>query len=167
MKKQARTRTVPEWWLAAALLQLRFEWPDGSVGPVASHEEAKLMTAAQVLELFEKDHYPIRQETAKALGMAPEEYHAHWNVVFRPITLHRRKTAKIDRPEIAKSDRIRAAHEETRRILLAKAGQTLIGDRPHPSKYVTKRRWPSRPMPGSKASGWRKPMNNGKAERRP
>lgn len=165
INKQHRTRTVPEWWLAAALLQIPIEHDDGTWGPICTHEEAKKLTPFQIISLWHRDHWPIRQETAKALRMKPEEYDTHWNVAWRPITAHRRKTAEKDAPEIAKGRRISAAQEEMRRVLLGKAGQAR-GPASPPHPVLLKRRWPSRPIPGARLSPWKRKLN-GKVERRP
>lgn len=85
--------------LAAALLQMLRPDEDGKLVPVIPYADAKLMTADQIISLFHFDHYPIR----KADGGADEP----WNLTPRPITEHREKTAKKDKPELAKSARLR------------------------------------------------------------
>lgn len=110
--------------LAAALLQLR----DESGEPLIEWEHAKLMSAAQIVSLFQFDHYPIRHEAG-----GPDE---PWNVVPRLIMLHRTKTATVDAPEIGKIRRITAAEEAFRTRLLAKVH----------GEEKPKSRWPSRPM---------------------
>ena len=73
------------------------------------HEHAKLMSAAQVISLVHRDHYPVRRDDGLKLGMTVAEVDHHSNITIRPIMEHREKTAKIDIPQIAKSKRLRAA----------------------------------------------------------
>lgn len=83
--------------LASALLAIKaFEL--GRWSPLIPHEDAKRMTADQIISLFAFDHYPIR----KADGGSDEP----WNLEPRMIQAHREKTAKVDVPEMAKSKRI-------------------------------------------------------------
>jgi hypothetical protein len=84
------------------------------------------MTSAQIISLFEFDHYPIR---AEAGGPA-----LPWNLVPRLIRAHRRKTAKIDIPEIAHIGRVQEAEAKFRARLLAK-------DKGEPAP---RSRWPKR-----------------------
>jgi len=88
------SRTVQ---LASALLAL------GDV----PHDHAKLMTAAQIISLYQFDHYPVRKSDG-----GPYE---PWNLVPRLIAAHRAKTATVDQPEMAKDRRIaqaQALHDE-------------------------------------------------------
>lgn len=114
--------------LAAALLQVR----DAQGDPFISWEHAKAMSADQIISLFHFDHYPLRHEAG-----GPDE---PWNLVPTLIAEHRRKTAKIDVPEIAKIKRVTKAEEEFRRRVLAKV---MGGDFP---KTWGKRKWPKRSM---------------------
>lgn len=114
--------------LAAALLQMLRPDENGKLVPVIPHEDAKHMTADQIISLFNFDHTPI----PKAHG-GPD---APWNLEPRPILEHRRKTAKVDVPMIAKTDRIIDAQAEFRRRLLAKDA----GEPRAPS------RWPKRKL---------------------
>src|SRR5689334_19306018 len=91
---------------AAALLALI----DDKGEPLIPWEHAKAMTSDQMFSLFQFDHDPIR---AEAGGPA-----LPWNLVPRLIRAHRRKTAKVDVPEIAKIKRVAKAEEEFRRRLL-------------------------------------------------
>jgi hypothetical protein len=86
---------------------------DDAGAPLIPWEHAKQMTSAQIISLFHFDHYPIRHEAG-----GPS---LPWNLVPRLIRAHRRKTAKIDQPEIAKIARVQAAEEDFRRRLMAKA----------------------------------------------
>ena len=83
--------------LASTLLQLR-----GPLGPLVPREQAKLMTAKEIVARFQFDHYPI----PKAHGGTDHPT----NVEPRLIAEHRAKTRLQDIPMIAKSKRIRAKH---------------------------------------------------------
>ena len=131
--------------LAAALAQL---WK-------IPHEHQKLMTAEQVISLGEVDH-----GVHHAIG----GQHVHHNYTWRQILDHREKTAKIDIPQIYKTDRISTEQEAFRSRLLAKAGQ--IADAPTVAREKPKGKiqsrgfqmrpegqrhnWGSRKMPGKK-----------------
>jgi len=138
--------------LAAFVLTMRIEDENGQLVPLVTRDEAKLMTAAQVLSLVDWDHYPVRVETAKTLGMLPEEYNHPTNLQPLPIRTHRIKTAKIDNPAIAKSDRIRAEQEEFRRVLLRKLGTDEEVASP-PRKKA------GRSFQTNRNSLWRKPIS--------
>jgi hypothetical protein len=70
------------------------------------HGHQKLMTADQVISLFEADHWPIRK--------ADGGNDVFWNCWHRFISEHRHKTSTIDVPQIAKRKRIRRAMEQPR-----------------------------------------------------
>lgn len=91
-------------------------------------EDAKLMSAAQIVSLYEFDHWPIRHEAG---GPA-----AAWNLKPRLIMFHRIKSRK-DQSEIAHIRRVRRANDAHVNRLLAK-------DRGEPKP---RSRWPSRPFP--------------------
>jgi hypothetical protein len=76
------------------------------------YEDAKRMTAAQIISLYQFDHYPVR----KADG-GPD---APWNL--RPMlrAAHRVKTSKIDMPALAKSRRIQLGEAEHQLRMAAK-----------------------------------------------
>lgn len=137
--------------LAATLCQMKVvDEKTGKFVDAISFEDARKMTADQILSLYHFDHYPIR----KAEGGGDE----HWNLTPRFIKSHRIKTAKKDQPEIAKNKRINEAHEEFRRRVLAKNTEESSPSKP-------KHKWPSRPVPGSKVSPWKKHLN-GKVSKR-
>lgn len=100
-------------------------------------EDAKRMTADQVISLHHFDHYPIPHA---APFNGPAE---HWNLVPRLIPAHREKTAKQDTPEIAKTKRIANAHARHQAKMLAKIGQE---PETPPPKERRKCKVPSRPM---------------------
>lgn len=112
--------------LAAVLCQSLVDDGAGRFVPRIPHDEAKLLTAEQVLSLFQWDHYPKR----KADGGTDE----HHNLMPRFIQAHRIKTATIDQPQISKRKRIARANDAAVNRLLARER----GDTPAPS------RWPSR-----------------------
>lgn len=140
-----KTRTTPSLKikLAAALLQLRDERGELLI----PHEHAKLMTADQIISLFAFDHYPIRYDDG-----GPAE---PWNLQPLTILAHRRKTAKIDIPQMRKADRLRKAKDALDTYL-------TTGEKPPLPK---RKKNPSRPMMGTKASGFKKRMD-GRVEAR-
>jgi hypothetical protein len=144
----ARAKIPLKTKLAAALCNMLRPDESGNLVPVIDYESAKNMTEDQVLSIFHFDHYP----TAKHQGGED----AHHNLVPRPILEHREKTAKVDIPAAAKSDRLSEVQQEFRRRMLAKAGQGWAS--PAPEKK-------SPPIPGSKRSPWKKKLN-GKTVRR-
>jgi hypothetical protein len=62
------------------------------------YEHSKLMTADQIISLFQFDHYPIRHADG-----GPDE---PWNISPTLIKAHRKKTAERDQPGLAKERRI-------------------------------------------------------------
>lgn len=141
-------KTIPlKVQLAAALLQL----VDDKGERLIPHADAKLMTADQVISLFNRDHYPIR------FSDGGED--VHWNITWRLRAEHKRKTAKIDQPELGKQRRIRAREGTHRQRMKKKhnslidAGYTKIGGYnlyvapDDPPKTVRKAKIPSRPFP--------------------
>lgn len=72
-----------------------------------SYEEAKKLTADQIISRFEFDHYPVKvfdQEAISAAGLFDINQPA--NLTVRHKREHREKTAKLDQPAIAKTKRI-------------------------------------------------------------
>lgn len=117
--------------LAAALRQMLHADPEtGVISPAIPYAEAKAMTAKQVIARFELAH-----GIAHAL-MGPDK---HWNLTYTFKAKHRRDTAKIDQPAIAKVKRLSTAQKEFRRTVLK------------PSKAMKRKRpasrWPKRPFP--------------------
>ena len=150
-RDSARARISLKTKLAATLRTMLVE-EDGKLVPFLDYETAKQMTEDQVLSLFHFDHDP----KPKAFGGTDE----HHNLVPRPIREHRIKTAKVDVPRIAKAARISADQEEFRCRMLAKSGQQESNEG---MRAAIKK--PSRHMPGSRGSPWRKRMD-GRVERR-
>jgi hypothetical protein len=77
------------------------------------YEDSKRMTAAQIISLYQWDHFPIR----KADG-GPDE---PWNLVPRLIAAHREKTAKVDMPAMSKDRAIGVAEVLHVQRMVAKA----------------------------------------------
>lgn len=84
--------------LAAALLQIvRYDAEECTFVPVIPYAEAKSLTADQIIARFHFDH---------GIAHAHDGPAAPWNLTPMPVEDHRRKTATIDIPRIAKSKRI-------------------------------------------------------------
>jgi len=98
--------------LAAALIQ---------IGEIP-HEHAKKMTPAQIRSLFHLDHWPI----AKVDG-GPDKA---WNLTWRLIKAHRRKTATIDQRDQTKARHLMPEQEAFRQRMLSKTGQASPPPRP-------------------------------------
>lgn len=90
------------------------------------YDHARLMTADQVISLFQFDHgiYHVHEGSDE-----------HWNLTPLFIMPHREKT-KVDIKQIRKTDRISRAHEDFRNQLL----------KPEPRKE-RRSKWASRPFP--------------------
>ncbi len=97
--------------LASALLQMLRPDESGKLVPAIPYEDAKQMTADQIISLFQFHHNILH---------AHEGSDEHWNLEPKLIQQHRRETAERDVPVAAKVDRISKSHEEFRRRILAK-----------------------------------------------
>lgn len=97
--------------LAAVLRDLMVE-VDGKLVRAIPYEDAKKMTADQVISLFQFDH---------GIHHAIDGEHIHWNYTARMIAEHRIKTSKIDRPQIDKTKRIVEEQDAFRARMLAKS----------------------------------------------
>jgi hypothetical protein len=96
--------------LAAALLQMVRPDDSGSLIPIIPYEDAKKMTADQIISLFQFHHNILHAHDG------PDE---PWNLEPKPIMEHRRETATRDVPMAAKSKRIQAreaGHKKPRTI---------------------------------------------------
>ena len=138
--------------LAAALLMCVQPDESGKLVRVISHDEARLMTADQIISLFHFDHDPIRE-----IDGGPA---AAWNLTPRLIADHRRKTAKVDLPQIAKGKRIRRAEARHAEAMAMRGGQAAAVEFPTPVRARRKS-----VIPGSKASPYRKKFS-GRVEMR-
>ncbi len=105
------------------------------------HEHAKLMTAGQIISLFQRDHYPIRKTDG-----GPD---VHWNLQWKFIGDHRFKTSKHDVPQIAKAKRLTKAEHEFRTRMLAKTfGEIESKEQVRQRLGIKpKQKIPSRPFP--------------------
>ena len=104
------------------------------------HSDAKLMTSFQVVSLYQFDHYPIRHEDGGPT--------TGWNLTPRLISVHRKKTAEIDIPAIAKGKRIRKREEQHKaRMSIEDHFAAAVEDIVEDSRKPTKRRILSRPFP--------------------
>jgi hypothetical protein len=108
MKRRRKIHTKTK--LAAALCQMMMPDENGKFVRIIEHEDAKKLSADQIISIFQFHHHPI----AKALG-GPDE---HWNLEPKPILEHRYITAKETRPAIGR-----------RPIRASKNGPHLQGDR--------------------------------------
>ncbi|MPZ36636.1 MAG: hypothetical protein GEU95_01010 [Rhizobiales bacterium] len=125
------TKPRRDFNLTEKLAAMTLKWLH-AIGQGIPYEHAKAMSAEQINSLIEWDHYPIRYVDGGTTHPTNGEPR------FRQE--HREKTAKVDQPQIAKGDRIRADQEEFRRRLLTK----LRGDIGRHEKQRPKRKIPSR-----------------------
>jgi len=141
-RKRSKTRIPLKTRLAAALLTMQHD-PDGTgkLEPIIGYEEAKGLTDKQIIGRFDFDHGI--HEAIDGPTMA-------WNITPRVRAEHRRKTAQIDIPQIAKTKRLERATAQHQGIMLAKSGQAAP-DVPPP---VT--RLPSRKI---RSAGFQKPKD--------
>lgn len=136
--------------LAAAYCKVVVPLDDGTFVRFFHPLAAQRLSAEEIIERFERWHHWDHHIPLATGG-------AHHPANLQPLTRHYHQKIKTpkDLADIAKGRRISAAQEEMRRILLAKAGRE---EKPKPKKKA-------RPMPGTKASGWRHRMS-GEWERR-
>lgn len=128
----------------AAALRCQLVEVDGKLVPAIPYEDAKKMTDEQVISLFQFDH-----GIQEGIG-GPT---VHWNLTPRFIGDHRRKTAKLDIPQIHKTKRLTEAHEAFQARVLAKSSPDATPDE-HPKR---KSKIPSRPfsrLPPGKKRPW-------------
>lgn len=114
--------------LAAALCNMMHE-EDGKLVPIFTHEEARALSEDQILSLFAWDHDPIPH--------AEGGEDAHYNLRPSLIVPHRRKTATVDVPGIAKRKRVAASYVEHTRAMVT----------PRDQRPEKKSKWASRPFP--------------------
>jgi hypothetical protein len=130
---KARKKIPDRTKLAAALLTIVRPNEHGELVPVIDYASARLMTEDQILSIFQWDHYPT------PVNQGGKD--VHHNLVPRPILEHRTKSARIDKPAFNKSLRLSEAQEETRRKMLAKAGQGWTAPPTDPPKKKPKKSW--------------------------
>lgn len=137
MKKRARVPLKTK--LAAALCHMLRVDERGNLVRIISHEEAKRLTADEIISRFEFDHDPI----PKAHD-GPDE---PWNLPPKLKSDHRAKTSNQDIPAIAKSRRIVSDEAQHHARMAAKTSGEPVIEKP-------RRNWPSRPFP--KGRGFQK-----------
>lgn len=113
--------------LVAALCQMRHEI-DGKWVLILSHDDAKALSEDQVLSLFHWDHSVIPH--------AEDGPDVHWNLEPELIAPHRKKTATVDTPGIAKRKRVFTGHAEHTRTM----------NTPRDERAPKQSRWGSRPF---------------------
>lgn len=146
--------------LAATLLQLKRFNEAGELVPLIDREWAKDKTPAEIVHEFEYDHWPV----AVSLGGTNHPT----NLVPKLRADHKKKTAEKDAKINAKLRRILAKEKEKG----DKLSDFYRNTRPAPDTSASpktavekKKKWPSKPIDGSKASAFKKPMR-GKAVKR-
>ena len=104
-----------------------------------THDEARALSEDQILSIVQWDHYPIPHA---APYNGPDE---HWNLDPSLIPAHRKKTATIDVPRIAKGKRVSETEQAFRNRLLAKtqpdAAQVVLT---RPKRTIQSRGFPTR-----------------------
>jgi hypothetical protein len=93
-------------------------------------DHARLMTADQIISLFQFNHI---------LYHTHEGSDEHWNLEPLLIKAHRKRTAEIDVPQIAKTDRITEAQAAFRKRLMTPRDErppkrSRFGSRPFPKR---------------------------------
>jgi hypothetical protein len=93
-------------------------------------DHAKLMTADQIISLFQFNH---------VLYHAQDGSDEHWNLEPMFIRAHRKITAERDVPQIAKTRRISTEHEAFRKRMLTPRDErppkrSRFGSRPFPKR---------------------------------
>lgn len=113
--------------LAAALLHMK-RYHLGRWENIITHEEAKTLTADEIIARFHFDHFPIPHAEGGT------DHPSNLDPVL--IADHQEKTAKIDVPGIAKRKRVSKAHEEFQRRMLV----------PRADRELKKSKWAKRPF---------------------
>lgn len=113
--------------LVAALCQMRHE-VDGKLELILTHDQAKALSEDQILSLFQWQHGVIPH--------AEEGPDTHWNLEPMLIVPHRKQTATVDVPGIAKRKRVAKDYIEHTRTM-----QT-----PRDEREPKKSKWASRPF---------------------
>lgn len=110
--------------------------------------------AYAVLALCDHDHDPV----PKFFAGSNHPTNLLWRIRGSKdeIGTHRWKTAKIDRPAMAKSDRIVAEEKEFARRMLAKSEPGDAAGEEGTAKMRAKRAWPSQPLQSRGFDKWKK-----------
>lgn len=130
--------------LASALLTIVRPDETGKLVPVIDYEDAKKMSAEQIISCFHFDHGILH---------AIEPINEPWNLTPRPIIEHRKKSAK-DKTALSKGDRLSDSQKEFQRKMLVKVGQ---GETIEDAKAKRKYKWPKRKMQSRNSFQRRKP----------
>ena len=146
--RKAKARIPAREKLAAALLMCMQPDASGKLVRVISHEEAKRMTAKEIIARFDFHHWPIEEQDG-----GPAEA---WNLSPLPRPVHRKETGKL-RTQRAKGKRIREKYNSERAALppTARAILDVLLDSTPPAPKPKRK---GRPMPGSKASPFKRTM---------
>lgn len=113
--------------LVAALCQMRHE-VDGKWELILTNADAQALSEDQILSLFHWDHGVIPHAEG-----GPD---VHWNLAPELIVPHRKKTAEVDVPGIAKRKVVRRKFEEFTRTMAT----------PRDQRPPKQSRWGSRPF---------------------
>lgn len=129
--------------LAALYLTMTVPLDDGTCVPFIAPAAAKRMTAIEIVATYERWH---DWDHLAALGAGGSNHPSN----LRPLDRHTHQTVKTpaDQAKIAKAKRLDAKHAAVRTKLLARE--------PRERKQVPRK---AKPMPGTKASGWRHRMD--------
>lgn len=129
--KRARKYVSFKTKLVAALCQMRHE-VDGKFELILTNAEAQALSEDQILSLFQWEH-----------GVTPHAEDGpdvHWNLEPLLIAPHKKKTAEVDVPGIAKRKRVATGHIEHTRTM----------NTPRDERPPKQSRWGSRPFPRRK-----------------
>lgn len=118
----------------------------GAKVPLIDPQWAKMHSAKDIVAVFQRWH---QWDHRIALELNGTNHPT--NIDPLPLLTHQTQKTPRDQTAIAKARRITAAQEEFRRRLLAKAGNE------DPPPATRKPKW--RPLPGTKASGWKHGMD--------
>lgn len=114
--------------LVAALCQMRHE-VDGRLELILTHDQAKALSEDQILSLFQWQHGVIPH--------AEDGPDTHWNLEPMLIAPHRKMTATIDVPGIAKRKRVAKGFVKWKETMAI----------PRDERPPKQSRWRSRPFP--------------------
>lgn len=145
MTRKAKAHIPAQEKLAAALLMCMQPDASGRLVRVISHEQAKRMTAKEVIQLFDFHHWPI-QEKDGGPALA-------WNLTPLPRKVHQKETGRL-RTQAAKDKRVREKYGALAIEKPRACGKTTQA----PFIVEPKPKRKGRPMPGGKASPLKRTM---------
>lgn len=114
----------------AALIALHLDLP---------REIAKGMSAKQICELVQWDHYPVAYNIGRDLGWSDTEVHHPTNLQPLFAEDHLEKTRKRDTPQAAKGKRLTRSQEEFRARMLEKVFAEPRDEPPRPAAKLSGR----------------------------